>query len=130
MPEILIADDDEIIIDLVRFRLESEGYNVVTATDGEAALAVLAQRVPDLIMLDSMMPIISGLEVLTIIKQTPAMKDIPVIMLTARRGEADIVAALEAGASDYLTKPFMPQELVTRVSMQLRQKKNNAAPSV
>lgn len=130
MAEILIADDDEIIIDLISFRLESEGHHVVTATDGEALLALLAQRVPDLILLDSMMPIISGMEVLKIIRQTPATRNIPVIMLTARKGEADVVAALEAGASDYLTKPFMPQELMTRVSMQLRQTKNDASPNV
>lgn len=130
MAVILIADDDEIIIDLIRFRLESEGHEVVTATDGEAVLALLAQRTPDLVVLDSMMPIISGMEVLKTIKQSSATKNIPVVMLTARKGEADIVAALEAGASDYLTKPFMPQELVTRVSMQLRQNSNNASPDV
>tara|TARA_R110001606_G_scaffold88649_1_gene199583 strand:+ start:9522 stop:9914 length:393 start_codon:yes stop_codon:yes gene_type:complete len=126
MAEILIADDDEIIIDLIRFRLESEGHTVVAATDGEAVLAVLAERVPDLILLDSMMPIISGMEVLRVLKRTPAMQDIPVIMLTARKGEADVVAALQAGASDYLTKPFMPQELLTRVSMQLQKRQNGA----
>ena len=126
MAVILIADDDEIIIDLIRFRLESEGHTVVAATDGEAVLAVLAERVPDLILLDSMMPIISGMEVLRVLKRTPAMQDIPVIMLTARKGEADVVAALQAGASDYLTKPFMPQELLTRVSMQLQKRQNGA----
>ncbi len=130
MAEILIADDDEIIIDLIRFRLESEGHDVVTATDGEALLTLLVQRVPDLILLDSMMPIVSGMEVLKIIRQTPETRNIPVIMLTARKGEADVVAALEAGANDYLTKPFMPQELMTRVSMQLRQTKNDASPNV
>ncbi len=130
MAEILIADDDEIIIDLIRFRLESEGHTVVAATDGEAVLAVLAERVPDLILLDSMMPIISGMEVLRVLKRTPAMQDIPVIMLTARKGEADVVAALQAGASDYLTKPFMPQELLTRVSMQLQKRQTGATPIV
>ena len=127
MAEILIADDDEIIIDLIKFRLESEGHNVVAAADGEAVLALLQNYRPDLIVLDSMMPMISGMEVLTMIKRAPADKNIPVIMLTARKGEADIVAALEAGASDYLTKPFMPQELITRVNLQLQQKANNAA---
>ncbi|WP_417608708.1 response regulator transcription factor [Parasphingorhabdus sp.] len=127
MAEILIADDDEIIIDLIKFRLESEGHNVVAAVDGEAVLALLQNYRPDLIVLDSMMPMISGMEVLTMIKRAPADKNIPVIMLTARKGEADIVAALEAGASDYLTKPFMPQELITRVNLQLQQKANNAA---
>tara|TARA_R110000824_G_scaffold104360_11_gene247745 strand:- start:28203 stop:28595 length:393 start_codon:yes stop_codon:yes gene_type:complete len=130
MAEILIADDDEIIIDLIRFRLESEGHTVLTATDGEAVLAILAEHAPDLIMLDQMMPIISGMEVLRIVKQTRAKQHIPVIMLTARKGEADVVAALEAGASDYLTKPFMPQELLARVSMQLQKAKIEAAPIV
>tara|TARA_R110001606_G_scaffold20146_4_gene72787 strand:+ start:6309 stop:6701 length:393 start_codon:yes stop_codon:yes gene_type:complete len=130
MAEILIADDDEIIIDLIRFRLESEGHTVLTATDGEAVLAILAEHAPDLIMLDQMMPIISGMEVLRIVKQTRAKQHIPVIMLTARKGEADVVAALEAGASDYLTKPFMPQELLARVSMQLQKAEIEAAPIV
>lgn len=128
MAEILIADDDEIIIDLIRFRLESEGHTVVAASDGEAVLAILAERTPDLIVLDKMMPIISGMEVLKTVKKTPAMQDIPVIMLTARKGEEDVVAALEAGASDYLTKPFMPQELLTRIAMQLQKRKNEASP--
>jgi DNA-binding response OmpR family regulator len=67
---------------------------------------------------------------LRVLKRTPAMQDIPVIMLTARKGEADVVAALQAGASDYLTKPFMPQELLTRVSMQLQKRQNGATPIV
>lgn len=127
MAEILIADDDEIIIDLIRFRLESEGHTVVAASDGEAVLAILGERTPDLIVLDKMMPIISGMEVLRIVKNTPGMQDIPVIMLTARKGEEDVVAALNAGASDYLTKPFMPQELLTRIAMQLQKREYEAS---
>ncbi|AMO70973.1 response regulator transcription factor [Sphingorhabdus sp. M41] len=127
MAEILIADDDEIIIDLIRFRLESEGHTVVAASDGEAVLAILGERTPDLIVLDKMMPIISGMEVLRIVKNTPGIQDIPVIMLTARKGEEDVVAALNAGANDYLTKPFMPQELLTRIAMQLQKREREAS---
>lgn len=120
MADILIADDDDILVDLIRFRLEGAGHTVTAAPDGEVLLEMVANRPPDLIVLDAMMPIVSGMEVLMALKSAAATLAIPVIMLTARKGEGDIVAALEAGACDYLTKPFIPTELLTRIAMQLK----------
>lgn len=115
MAKILIADDDPILVELVRFRLEGAGYQVFEASDGQAAIEALTTERPDLIVLDSMMPLLSGREVLLYLQKNTATKDIPVIMLTARSGESDIVSAIRSGASDYLTKPFIPQELLVRI---------------
>lgn len=115
MAKILIADDDPILVELVRFRLEGAGYQVLEATDGQAAIEAVKTERPDLIVLDSMMPLLSGREVLLYLQKNTATKDIPVIMLTARSGESDIVSAIRSGASDYLTKPFIPQELLVRI---------------
>ncbi len=116
MATILIADDDPILVEILKFRLESAGYTVAIARDGEDALVAAHGNRPDLIVLDSMMPVIAGPEVLAELKSDPDLCDIPVVMLTARDGEADIVAGLKAGASEYLTKPFIPQELLVRIS--------------
>lgn len=115
MAKILIADDDPILVELVRFRLEGAGYQVLEASDGQAAIEAVKTERPDLIVLDSMMPLLSGREVLLYLQKNTATKDIPVIMLTARSGESDIVSAIRSGASDYLTKPFIPQELLVRI---------------
>ncbi|QSB46219.1 response regulator [Altererythrobacter sp. FM1] len=116
MADILIADDDPILVEILKFRLEGAGYSVVAASDGAQALETAKEIRPDLIVLDSMMPIMSGPAVLTALKADPDLKDIPVVMLTARNGEADIVAGLKSGAAEYLTKPFIPQELLVRIS--------------
>jgi DNA-binding response OmpR family regulator len=115
MAKILIADDDDILVDMIRFRLEGLGHAVSVSSDGEAALAEIVETRPDLVVLDMMMPIISGSEVLARIKGAPDTKDILVVMLTSRSGEADIVNALKAGADDYVTKPFIAQEMTTRI---------------
>ena len=115
MAKILIADDDPILVELVRFRLEGAGYQVLEATDGQQAIEAVKTERPDLIVLDSMMPLLSGREVLLYLQKNTATKDIPVIMLTPRSGESDIVSAIRSGASDYLTKPFIPQELLVRI---------------
>ncbi len=127
MANILIADDDDILVDLISFRLQGAGHQVICASDGETALANAIGLVPDLIVLDTMMPMLSGLEVLAVLKQDARTAAIPVIMLTARRGEGDIVGALEAGAADYLTKPFIPGELISRVAMHLQRGSPRAA---
>jgi DNA-binding response OmpR family regulator len=119
MAEILLVDDDEILIDLLRFRLEDAGHYASVAADGEAALSRLRKVKPALMILDSMMPVMAGIEVLTAMRADPSTRSIPVIMLTARKSEADVVSALRAGADDYLTKPFMPQELLARVEVLL-----------
>ena len=115
MASILIADDDPILVELVKFRLEGAGYDTIVASDGEEAVDRIKSEKPDLVVLDSMMPVIPGHEVLRIIKSDPETKHIPIVMLTARKGEADVVAAIRSGAADYLTKPFIPQELLVRI---------------
>ena len=115
MAEILIADDDPILVEILKFRLEGAGHSVSVAKDGEEALAMVQSGAPQLIVLDSMIPILSGPEVLAQLKSDEAVRDIPVVMLTARDSEADIVAGLKGGAAEYLTKPFIPQELLVRI---------------
>ncbi|WP_156842521.1 response regulator transcription factor [Novosphingobium aquimarinum] len=115
MAYILVADDDDILADLVQFRLETAGHEVVTVADGEAALAQARARTPDLVVLDSMMPVLSGPEVLRAFKADPQLANVPVLVLTARKEQEDIVSALRGGASEYITKPFIPEELLARV---------------
>ena len=115
MASILIADDDPILVELVKFRLEGAGHSISVAQDGEDALEQISSNKPDLVVLDSMMPIVSGPEVLRAVKANPETSDIPIVMLTARKGEADVVAAIKSGAAEYLTKPFIPQELIVRI---------------
>ncbi len=112
---VLVADDDEDILELVSFRLERAGYEVVTARDGAAALAAAQEQRPDLAVLDVMMPGLNGYEVTQRLRADDATRDIPVILLTARVQEADVNRGFEAGADDYLRKPFSPQELRARV---------------
>lgn len=125
MANILIADDDEILVDMIVHRLRMAGHTIASAMDGEAAMQMVETAAPDLIVLDSMMPIMSGMDVLSALAAKPETAGIPVIFLSARKGEKDIVSALAAGANDYLTKPFIPQELLTRITVQLKGKANN-----
>ncbi len=113
---VLVADDDKLLRDLLRYRLEARGWTVEEAADGEQALERLGRApLPDAVVLDSMMPLVDGPEVLRRLREQPATADLPVLMLTARRGERDVVEALTLGASDYLTKPFLPDELALRL---------------
>jgi len=114
-PVVLVADDDHDILALVTFRLERAGYDVVAAQDGEEALRLATARAPDLAVLDVMMPKLDGYEVTTRLRQNEATRQMPVILLTARVQEADIARGFEAGADDYVKKPFSPQELGARV---------------
>ena len=116
MAEILVADDDPILVEILKFRLEGAGHSVTVASNGEEALAAVREKRPDLIVLDSMMPVLSGPEVLAELKADAELSSIPVVMLTARDGEADVIAGLEGGAAEYLTKPFIPQELLVRIA--------------
>lgn len=120
MSRILIVDDDELLLELLQFKLEARGYEVVSARDGEAALQQVVAEPPDLIVLDMMMPGIDGLVVLQRLKQSPETAAIPVVMLTARKQQDDIVRALKLGAREYLVKPFMPEELLARIQNILR----------
>lgn len=119
MPLILVADDDELLVQLVEHQLRHRGFDVVTAADGDKALALAAERQPDLIILDGMMPSVDGFTVLARLAEDPQTVKIPVIMLTARKTEEDILRGLSLGARDYLVKPFMPEELVARVTSAL-----------
>ena len=119
-PLVLVADDDRDILELVAFRLERGGYDVVTANDGAEALSVAEQREPDLAVLDVMMPKLTGYDVTRELRADSETSRIPVILLTARVQEADVARGFEAGADDYVKKPFSPQELKARVTAQLR----------
>ena len=114
-PVVLVADDDSDILSLVALGLGRAGYDVVTASDGEAALALALELGPDLAVLDVMMPKLTGLEVTREIRAAAATSRIPVILLTARVQDSDVARGYEAGADDYLKKPFSPQELRSRV---------------
>ncbi|MBA3678151.1 MAG: response regulator [Sphingosinicella sp.] len=119
---ILVCDDDPLLVDLLEYRLSSRGYGVAVTRDGGEGLAWLKENRPDAIILDAMMPVIDGYEVLRHIRENPETADIPVIMLTARKQERDIVGALELGANDYMVKPFIPEELAARLSRLLEGK--------
>ncbi len=114
--KILICDDDPLLLELMDYRLRAKGYEVVQAADGEQALSQTVAEKPQLVVLDAMMPRTDGFEVLARIKGDPELAEIPVIMLTARKSERDIVSALEKGADEYLVKPFIPEELLARMA--------------
>jgi two-component system alkaline phosphatase synthesis response regulator PhoP len=124
---LLVVDDEEDILELVRYNLSREGYTVRLATSGEQALRMIRQELPDLVLLDLMLPSIDGLEVCKRIKGDPDTADLPVVMLTAKGAEADVVTGLELGASDYITKPFSPRVLIARVRAVLRRNAAEAA---
>ena len=117
---VLIIEDDRDIVELVRYNLANEGFEVGSATDGGSGLAQVRKTPPDLLLLDLMLPKISGLEICKEIRRDPALNRLPILMLTARGEEADRVVGLEMGADDYVTKPFSPRELVARVKALLR----------
>jgi CheY-like chemotaxis protein len=115
LARILIADDDVILTEMLRFRLEGARHEVITAADGLEAMTKAKAERPDLIILDSMMPVIAGPEALARLRADPQTASTPIVMLTARNGESDVVAALRGGANEYMTKPFIPQELMVRI---------------
>jgi DNA-binding response OmpR family regulator len=112
---VLVADDEDDIRELVVYRLVRSGYSVVEARDGEEAVRLATEHIPDLAVLDVMMPKLDGYEVTRVLRDTDTTKAIPVILLTARAQEADVSRGFDAGADDYLKKPFSPDELVSRV---------------
>ena len=115
-PVVLVAEDDDQIAFLLQFLLEREGYQVMLAHDGHEAMQFMdSMPPPELAMLDIMMPHADGFEVLGYLRAKPEWRDVPVMMLTARSQEKDIVRALDAGASDYVIKPFLPEELKARI---------------
>jgi two-component system KDP operon response regulator KdpE len=122
---ILVADDDPPILRLVRLKLQTEGYAVITAANGQEALEALSEHNPDLVILDVMMPVLDGFETLQRIRQTSS---VPIILLTARSGGQDKVRGLDRGADDYVTKPFDPDELAARVAALLRRASGDLTP--
>jgi len=114
--KILIADDEPTLVSTLQYNLEREGYSVVIATDGEAAVAAARERHPDLIVLDIMMPRLNGLEVCRILRRE---MHVPIVILSARGDERDRAAGVEAGADDYVTKPFSMGELIARIGLLL-----------
>jgi two-component system phosphate regulon response regulator PhoB len=120
---IFVVDDEPDILELVRYNLDQHGYDVTCAISGEAALPQICSRLPDLLVLDLMLPGVDGLEVCRALKQDVQTAGVPILMLTARSEEADIVAGLELGADDYLTKPFSPRVLLARIKAVLRRQR-------
>jgi two-component system phosphate regulon response regulator PhoB len=119
-PLVLIVEDEAALLTLLRYNLEKEGYRVAEATDGEEAVTLAAETPPDLVVLDWMLPVMSGIEVCRQLRRKPKTRDVPVLMLTARGEEADKVRGLNVGADDYLTKPFSLPELLARIRALLR----------
>ena len=120
--KILVVDDEEDIIELVRFNLSKDGYRIDSSLTGEDALKKVRSDTFDLIILDLMLPGIDGLEVTRKLRDNPKTRSVPIVMLTAKGEEPDIVAGLELGADDYITKPFSPRILIARVRAVLRRK--------
>jgi two-component system phosphate regulon response regulator PhoB len=125
-PKVLVIEDEAAITMLLRYNLEREGYEVCEAQDGEEALIVAAERKPDLVVLDWMLPLLSGIEVCRRLRRLPTVRNTPIIMLTARGEEADKIRGLNSGADDYVTKPFSPSELMARVRAVMRRARPGA----
>jgi two-component system alkaline phosphatase synthesis response regulator PhoP len=119
---ILIVDDEEDILELVAYNLSKAGYRVTSVTSGEEAIKVARSKLPGLVLLDLMLPGVDGLEVCNTLKRDPRTANIPIVMLTARGEEADIVTGLELGADDYITKPFSPRVMIARIKAVLRRR--------
>ncbi len=119
-PFIVIAEDEKSVAELLRYNLESEGYETAIASDGDETMLLLDERIPDLILLDWMLPKISGIEICRRVRTRQETANLPIIMLTARTEEADRIRGLETGADDYVTKPFSTNELMARVKAVLR----------
>jgi two-component system, OmpR family, phosphate regulon response regulator PhoB len=119
MATILVAEDEKQIADMIAFKLSNGGHQILRAPDGDEALAQAGREHPDLILLDAMLPGLSGFEVLRRLKSDPALRSIPVIMVTAKGHERDVLAGLRGGAVDYVVKPFSLKELSARVELAL-----------
>jgi DNA-binding response OmpR family regulator len=128
MARILVAEDEKQIADMIAFKLTSGGHQVIRAQDGEQAMTLAKGELPDLIMLDAMMPGLGGFEVLRRLKADPALRSVPVIMVTAKGHERDVLSGLRGGAVDYVVKPFSLKELAARVELALGKEAPPTAP--
>ncbi len=121
--KVLVVDDEENIIQILEFSIEAEGYEVITASNGEEAIKKARKEQPNLIILDIMMPKVDGYEVCRVLKRNPLTKKIPVILLTAKGREIDKRLGFEVGASDYIVKPFSPSKLIDKINEHLFSRK-------
>ncbi len=119
-PKVLLVEDDESLVELIRYNLGAADFDVTSTPDGEEALMLAEEELPDVVILDWMVEGVSGIEVCRRLRRLPATANVPILMLTARAEEADRVRGLETGADDYLTKPFSPRELIARIRAVLR----------
>ena len=126
--KILVVDDEKDIVELLQYNLEKEGYKISAVFSGEKCLENVKTELPDLMLLDLMLPEIDGLDICKFLKNNPQTSHIPIIMLTAKGEETDIVLGLELGADDYITKPFNLRELLARIKTVLCRTKNNISP--
>ena len=122
-PLVLVVEDEAALVTLLRYNLEREGFRVAEARDGEEAMLQIAEQMPDLVILDWMLPLMSGIEVCRQLRRLPETRRLPIVMLTARGEEGDKLRGLDAGADDYITKPFSPSELIARLRAVLRRAK-------
>ena len=129
-PTVLIVEDEAPLVTMLRYNLEKEGFQVCEAGDGEEALVQIAERKPDIVLLDWMLPLVSGIEVCRRLRRLPETRALPVIMLTARGEESDRVRGLDSGADDYVVKPFSPSELVARLRAVIRRAQPSAVEEV
>jgi two-component system phosphate regulon response regulator PhoB len=129
-PSVLVAEDEGALVTLLRYNLEREGYRVLEAMDGEEALLVAAEEKPDLVLLDWMLPQLSGIEVCRRLRSKQETRNVPIIMLTARGEESDRVRGLDTGADDYLTKPFSMTELMARLRAVMRRIRPSLAEDI
>src|ERR1700733_14561557 len=126
-PLVLVVEDEAPLATILRYNLEKQGFRVDEAADGQEALTRIAETQPDLVLLDWMLPVMSGIEVCRQIRRRPATRDLPVIMVTARTEDQDAVRALNTGADDYITKPFNIDSLLARIRALLR--RSNGVPA-
>jgi two-component system phosphate regulon response regulator PhoB len=127
---ILIVEDEMPLVTLLRYNLEREGFAALDAQDGEEALNIAREQKPDLVLLDWMLPLMSGIEVCRQLRRNPQTREIPIVMLTARGEEGDKLRGLDSGADDYVVKPFSPSELVARLRAVIRRAQPSAAEDV
>ena len=120
IPQILVVEDEDALSTLLQYNLEKEGYDVILAADGEEALTLVSEKLPDLVVLDWMLPKVSGIEVCRRLRQRTESRNLPIIMLTARGEESDRIRGLDTGADDYIVKPFAMSELSARIRAVLR----------
>ena len=128
MAKILVAEDEKQIADMIAFKLTNSGHEVIRAQDGEQAMILAKRNIPDLIMLDAMMPGLGGFEVLRRLKLDATLRSVPVIMVTAKGHERDVLSGLRGGAVDYVVKPFSLKELAARVELALGKEQPPTTP--